>query len=267
MVVSISSAFPTLEMDKYLYTIIVEGDLVGHVYKVGYIHVVISGDYPTTTNIREVTYTHKKDDTTLVMADYPLQTLSSRPFVITYNHDMVYGKYMYTTTTKIPASCTFTLMMVVGEGDIVEYTPTPYDIPFVKEGYAKDVKNAAHIILPTNTYEGDLSDLVIENRNGNVFTSINGRKTTLNVTNPSRYIVTNPTFHGEGVDIPYTYTIDSLISKTKELNDRLQSYGQGRVDSMVRALTCLIERMSTDRNKFVTSTNYKYIVEMIRLML
>jgi hypothetical protein len=275
---------------KYLYTIIVEGDIIGHVHQLGRdkentsCMVVMTGDYPVSSNIREVIYTHKKVDDTIVMADYPLQTLSSRPFVITYEYDMVYGKYVYTTSSHIPRSCLFLLMMIVdGRNDIIDYTPPPHyhhmEEPFVRQGYVRELKRAKHIIIPpnspNNTYDGgDLSDLIIAHSssspNGTILTSVNGRKTTLlNVTTTSsplpRYIVSNPpstlpTFYGDGVEIPHTYTIDSLIAKTKELNDRLERYGEGRVNSMVRCLTCLAERMSTDPNKFITSTNYNHVV-------
>jgi len=258
--------FTISEMDKYLYTIIVENDVIGHVYQLKDTYVIVTGDYPL-SNIREVIYTHKKSDNTMVMADYPLQTLSSRLFVITYDYDMVYGKYMYTTSSLIPTTCVFLLMMIIDQKDIIDYVPHPVEEMFVKEGYVRELKKAKHVIIPTNTYEGDTSDLLIAHRSGNILTSVNGKKTTLNVTNPSRHIIANPTFYGEGVDVPYTYTIDSLIAKTKELNDRLEEYGEGRVNSMIRSLSCMIERMSTDANKFVTSTNYNYVVEMLRLML
>lgn len=240
-------------------------DPLGDVYKIGDIYLVM---YPSTEprNQVDIDYTVKMDDNVDVTTDYPLQKLSSQPYIVTFGKDMAYEKLMYETDTDIPIQCQYKAMLVIRDDQVVDYSPrSNADDMFITAGYAEELKNAKHIFIPNTPYE-PLSDLLIQSRNGDVYTSFNGRKM-ISTGTPSLYMNVVPIFSGEENALPYTYTIESLVEKTKVLNSRLHIYGKKKVESMVRSLQCVIDRISKDDDPFLASLNYDRVSTLVQRLI
>lgn len=255
---------------EYIYTIYIGSDRVGDVYKVTDAYVVYT-DIPEKDNSKKIFFDTKveftsMDDVIEVVPDEPLRELSSQPYVITTDKDIIYNDIMYESNEMIPLQCQYMAMPVVLSTQILEYTiRSPYDTMFIEEGYVRELKDAKHVIVPSTEYP-DIGDLLIQKVEGDTFTSFNGRSTQLKGV-PQGYIYlevkSKPIFTGTIRYPPYTYTQESLVNKFKYLNLRLQKYGSERVRSLLNSLQCVSNRLVKDPNQFSASQVYDRVVTLV----
>lgn len=255
---------------EYIYTIYVGSDRVGDVYKMSDVYVVYT-DIMEKDSCIKVFYDTKvemvnDDDIAEVIPDEPLRELSSQPYIINVEKDIIYNDMMYHTNSCIPIECQFIAMPIVLASQIVEYTlRNPIDVRFIEEGYVRELRDAKHVILPISD-DMNVGDLLIEKVDGDIYTSFNGRSTQLKGVPPtSVYLEVRqcPMFVGTPTYPPYTYTRESLITKCKYLNARLQKYGSERVRSLVNSLQCLSSRLMKDTNQFAASQVYDRVVGLV----
>jgi hypothetical protein len=256
---------------EYAYTICIGSDRMGDVYKVSDAFIVYKDVEHKDANRRDSFFETKVERDTYgevveVIADDPLRELSSQPYIINTECDMIYNDIMYEVVDEIPAQCRYIAMPVIDSSQVMDYVIRhPNDIKFIEEGYVKELRDAKHVIIAPSSYH-NLGDLLIEKVEGDVYTSFNGRCTQLKSSDISTVYVemkTEPIFSGSYRELPYTYTPQSLINKYKYLNMRLQKYGAERVRSMLASLQSVSNRVAKDSNQFAASQIYDKVVSVV----
>lgn len=253
---------------EYIYTVSIDRDVLGSIYKISQAYILLlSKIEEDKKNIRFSLKTEYTGGTVYkVVPDEPLRSLSTQEYIVNTEEEMIYDRNIYETMQPIPLECRYMAIPVIHDWQIIDYTPTNnYDKVFVHDGYARELRDAKYVIIPASDCD-DLSDLLIEKVEGNVYTSFNGRYTIIDGLPTSRYLHTQlcPVFMGEKHDIPFTYTYTSIIAKYVSLNQRLQKYGSSRIRSMIQALQCISNRLVTESNQFEASMSYNDVVALMR---
>lgn len=209
-------------------------------------------------------------DTSSVV-DEPLRNLSSNEYIITTAKSVMRKSEVYTLSSDLPVSCQWKVLPFIKVDDLVDYTSeSDGDMPFLLEGYAREIKNAKHVLIPSdwdmlNEYMA-LPDLLI--MEGGKTSS--GRTLASGSWPPmkSRYIViTEPMiFKGSVRIVPYTYTLQTLYLKYTILNQRIQEYGLNRIKSMSVSLESLSKKILESTDFFRASSLYNDVVAFLEKM-
>lgn len=254
---------------EYVYSVFIDNSHLGDVHQIGNAYVLFFmkvHNGPLHKVHFRIKTEDKDGDIFKVVPDEPLRTLSSQPYIINIDRDMLYKGDLYETYQSIPSCCRYMAIPAINIDQIADYEATcSYDKIFIYEGYATELSKAIYVIIPAVKCT-DISDFLIEKVDGDIYTSFTGRHTTIHGTPTSRYIhiPTCPIFEGQKKNLPFSYTPSSIIAKFNSINERLQSYGRSRVQSMVQALRCASNRMITETNQFEASQSYDNVVSLIR---
>lgn len=215
------------------------------------------------------------------VVDTPLRKLSSNEYIVTTDKAVMHKDKMYKFFGNLPTICQWKAIPFVKTAEIIDYKSTgEIDDLFLKEGYAKELKEASHILVPPE-WE-DLSqtctpyDLLIKkvdglsnrsNSDGVVFHSFSERKG--EIPEPyeinGRYILltSTPRFEGTYKNPPFTYNIDTLVFKCGVLQDRLQAYGATKVESVCASMRSLGQRLKDVNNQFQACSVYDDVVTIL----
>lgn len=202
------------------------------------------------------------------VVDEKLRHLSSDEYIIFTDKQVYYNNKVYKCYTDIPPSCQYKAMFIVKEEDIVEFDTCKYDTPFINRGYAKAVKEADYVLLAKELPEGYTpGDLLVKKKDGSLV-ACTGRKYSVSDVQLSddKYIILDkvPSGTGTPVDIPFSYTPDSLLERTKILNYHLQDYGRRQIESARIAMVSLSERLSQVNDYFKASSIYDDIHNIVK---
>ena len=173
-------------------------------------------------------------------------------------------------------------MIIIRNEDIVDYQPeSEFEHLFIREGYAKELKEAQYILnIKDEKYLSSsctLADLLIkkeEKINGTVvYTGYSGRKTECPSSDKRNGRMINvtkvPKFTGEFKNLPFTYTLESLSRKCVVLQERLNDFGAQKVESLSMAMQSIPDRLMSIENKYRASfiyDDFAEILEKIRKM-
>jgi hypothetical protein len=256
---------------EYIYSIYIGEEHIASIYKMVDVFVGMK-DIEQSSSIKKVFFDNKmdidydKDEVVEPIPDEPLRELSSQPYLINSDKEMIYEDVIYVVVTNsIPMECRYCAMPILQLSDIIDYTiRNPIDSIFIEQGYVRELSSAKHVIMPGEDYVS-LGDFLIEKVDGDTLVSFDSRKTVVKNIPDSIYISVSPipVFTGDIVHPPYTYTPDSLISKTKILNIRLQKYGSERVRSILQSLQCVSQKLISSPNQYASSTLYDKVVNMV----
>lgn len=200
--------------------------------------------------------------------DEPLRKLSSNEYIIiTDKHIMIKDK-IYQTFSPLSSSCHWKAIPIVKMNDIIDYESTnTADIPFLREGYARELSEAETVLVPQDW--DDLSqsctplDLLIKKDN----TSFSGRKGyTPDLSKKiDRYIYLDeiPSFTGEYTYPTFTYNMENLIYKYQLLQYRLRSYGSMKVESSCVSLQSIMKRLREIDNQYMAGSIYDDVVSIL----
>ncbi len=203
--------------------------------------------------------------------DEPLKSLSSNKYIVIMDRCLILGEQMFQIVGSMPSACQWMTMPILHEKDLVTYAGgnMTLDRIFLAEGYARELADA-YCILVSPTWDlgvcTPLDLLIKENKEGTLI-PFSGR-TLKGVTSKKvegRYIfMTNmPEVTGEAIDLPYTYTLDTLASKFKVLQSRLQHYGTSRVESICACLSGIASAIRESPNQFKASQTYEALTSMV----
>lgn len=208
---------------------------------------------------------------TATVVDEPLRTLSSNDYVITTANQLMHKNEVYTLSADLPEKCQWKAMPFIKVDDLIDYTSeSDRDMPFLLEGYARDLKDAKHVLIPSDwsllNERMALPDLLIM-ENGKASsgrTPVSGALSRMT----GRYValIEPIAFKGSIRIVPYTYTMQTLYLKYAVLNKRLQEYGKGRISSMSLSLDSLSKKISEPTDHFKASSLYDDIVTFLEKM-
>jgi len=215
------------------------------------------------------------------VVDEPLRKLSSNEYIVIADKVIMYKDKIYQFFGVLPSSCQWKAIPMVKFDEIIDYK-SKHDVDelFLKEGYAKELRDASYILVPPDW--DDLSpgctpfDLLIKKMDGlsnrAEQTSINlhpfsGRKGELKesyvIDGRYMYLESLPEFEGSCKYPPFTYNIESLFAKYDLLQERLQAYGGNKVESVCASMKSLSQRLRNVSNQFMACSVYNDVVEIL----
>ena len=215
------------------------------------------------------------------VVDEPLRKLSSNEYVVITDKMIMYKDKMYQFFGTLPSQCQWRAIPMVKIDDVIDYKPVAdIDEQFLREGYAKELRDAAYILVPPDwdnlSPECTPFDLLIKKADGISdrsegkdvkFHPFSGRKGI--VEEPyeieGRYIFLTslPVFEGECKYPPFTYNVESLFMKCSLLQDRLQVYGENKVESVCASMRSLAQRLKNVNNQFMACSVYDDVVSIL----
>lgn len=209
------------------------------------------------------------------LPDEPLRSgkLSTQDFLITNSASIIHDSKIYRVTgnekdlkddssrlLEIPEHLRFIAMPVTSESTFIDYVPeSQLEEDFIYEGYGQYVRDCPYILVPPKNFKGftqtcRMEDLLIQTITGTTYKSISGRLAEIpNVKyTEGRYIhlTSIPKFTGTAKDLPFIHTKDSLLNKSEVLNERLQAYGDDRLNSANIALASLPSAINRIKNRY-----------------
>lgn len=203
-----------------------------------------------------------------IPVDPRLDKLSSMPYLVVNDDTIIFGDRVFEASMTIPEQYRWSALPIVQAESLVEYDPTELDFPFINDGYVSEVKDAKYIIIAPESDNISTIDLLIRGVGANGYESFSGRN--IHVDNidriDGRYIYTSSPPVASGItdiDIPYTYTKDSLHGRFILLQDRLRDYGAGRVSSIVSAMESMRPLLQSRENQYRAASIYDEIHDMV----
>ena len=208
---------------------------------------------------------------TASVVDESLRNLSSNEYVITTAKSLMRKGDVYVLSSDLPEQCQWKAMPFIKVDDLIDYiSESDSDMPFLLEGYARDLKNARYVLIPGDwnmlNERMTLPDLLIMDggKTASGRTPVNGTLPRLK----DRYvaIIEPMAFKGDMRTIPYTYTIQTLYLKYTILNKRIQEYGLNRIKSMSLSLESLSKKILESTDFFRSSSLYNDVVAFLEKM-
>lgn len=214
------------------------------------------------------------------VVDEPLRKLSSNEYIIITDKAVMHGGKMYQTFGNLPAQCHWRAIPFVKVDDIVDYKSTgEIDDMFLKEGYARELKEATHILIPPDWNALSPSctpyDLLIKRTDsvssGNIkdliFHPFSGRRGIIpepyQIDERYVYLDSMPKFEGPCSYPPFTYNLETLIYKCAVLQDRLEEYGTMKVDSVCASMRSIAKRLKEVKNQYMACSVYDDVVAIL----
>lgn len=205
--------------------------------------------------------------------DESLRKLSSNEYIVFTNNSIIHKDKVLYTKDIIPSICHWKAIPYVPSKDLIDYkSKNKIDKYFIDEGFARELKNASYVVIPTDWNMLSKSctpyDLLIAKIDRNTFHPISGRKYDIQEEYEiidDRYIILNelPTLT-ESCTLPsYTYNTESLTNKYNILQDRLQLYGRNRVKSINASLRSVTQRLDELDNQYMASSIYNDVSHLI----
>lgn len=203
--------------------------------------------------------------------DEPLRKLSSTDYIIITDNKLMYKDKIYQFYTTVSSICMWKAIPFIKIDDIIDYQGVKeIDELFLKEGYARELKDASHILVPPSWEDLSPSctpyDLLIRKKD-TTFIPFSGRTGSIEETDEvdGRYIYLSsmPIFNGECKYPPITYNLETLIYKYDVLQERLQSYGSTRVDSICTSMKSLTMKLINIDNQFLASSIYDDVTRIL----
>lgn len=235
---------------------------VGVLTDMGDYHVIVAED--AVPDLPIMTLTHRMG----VPVDPRLDRLSSMPYIIVNDDTIIHGDRVFGTSMTIPEMYRWSALPIVHRENLVEYEPTELDYPFINDGYVSEIRDAKYIIIAPESDSINTIDLLIREVGDDGYESFSGR--TIHVDKidriDGRYIHTSSIPMATGltdIDIPYTYTKDSLHGRFIMLQDRLQDYGTERVASAVTALESMRPLLESRENQYKAASVYDEVHELV----
>lgn len=214
------------------------------------------------------------------VVDEALRRLSSNEYIVLTDKAVMHGGKMYQTFGNIPSQCHWRAIPFVKLDDIIDYKSTgEIDDMFLREGYARELKEAVHILVPPDW--DALSplctpyDLLIkkidnsssENKKDTVFIPFSGRIGIIpesgQINGRYIYLDTMPRFEGTCIYPAFTYNMETLIYKYGVLQDRLEVHGSMKVDSVCASMRSIAQRLKDVKNQFMACSVYDDVVAIL----
>lgn len=217
------------------------------------------------------------------VADEPLRKLSSTmEYIIVTDKVVIYKDNIYQPLgdALIPAICHFKAIPYIKMENIIDYKSTgEIDDVFLREGYAKELKESTHILVPPDwdSFSATCTpyDLLIKKVDGlsnraatkPIFTHFSERKADIpegyEIDGRYIHISSIPRFEGICKYPPVTLNMETLFYKYDVLQERLQVYGSNKVDSIYASMRAIAERLKQVPNQFLASSVYDDIVSIL----
>ncbi len=203
-----------------------------------------------------------------IPVDPRLDKLSSMPYLIVNEDTIIYGDRVFDTSMTVPEMYRWSALPIVHRENLVEYEPIDLDYPFINDGYVSELRDAKYIIIAPESDGISTIDLLIRRIGANGYESFSGRTIHMDKIDriDGRYIHTSSIPVASGltdIDIPYTYTKDSLHGRFILLQDRLQDYGTERVASAVTALESMRPLLESRENQYKAASIYDEVHELV----
>lgn len=202
--------------------------------------------------------------------DEPLRKLSSTEYLITTQKNVIYKDRKYRFFGELPTACQYKAIPI-SKSEVVDYSPkNDIEIALLSEGYAHEVKDSQYILIPpsvqfSNTFHP--YDVFVKGKDNDTYIFHSGRvpdKLDIDrIDGKYIYLKSIPTFTGDIVEPPFTYTTDTLVNKYIILQERLQKYGKQRVQSLCTAMRSLSQRISQIQDQFKASNVYDDVVMIL----
>lgn len=209
--------------------------------------------------------------------DEPLRKLSSNDYVILTDKTAVIKDRMYSLAGTVPYLCRWKAIPMIKMDELVDVqSENDIDDLLLREGYAKELKNAACILMPPSLDEFSSSctpyDLLVkkieDTSSGYTIIPFSERKITIpkeQVTVEGRYLICEemPKFSGQCRYPPFTYNMDTLVSKFEILQKRLHNYGSEKVESVCTSMNSIASKLRSLENQFIASSIYDDVVALL----
>lgn len=210
--------------------------------------------------------------------DPQLRNLSSIPYmVITNDCIFIDDKTYKAISSTIPKQIQYKVIPIVNNFDIIDYKieEKVYDNLFIIQNYVRELKEAEMIIIPVSPLNIDmfsLGDLLaksyVESKGQLIFTSYSGVTITVKdeyiEEKAKRYIFVNGMdIKGTSIDLPLTYTKQSLIQKYEILQERLNEYGKIRIETISTTLRSIPDLLKNVPNKYIASSIYEDVSKLV----
>lgn len=206
------------------------------------------------------------------VVDEPLRTISSNEYMIVMDDMVLYKDKVYRSYGKIPQQTHWMVIPKIDTINIIDYKSTnDVDDMFLREGYARELRDAKYIVVPPDWNNLSASctpyDLLIKEMKDRVYTSYSGRSfiidNPLSIEDRYVYISDIPELDGVCVYPPFTYNMDTLLYKYDILQDRLQHYGMMKVDSLCVSMISLSQRLKSVKNQYKACSIYDDVVSIL----
>lgn len=243
-------------MEEY-YSLYDGNELIGTIINIYNCWILSTSD----KSEKKIKLTKEKDSS----IDPELLTLSSEPYILTYDNYIIKGEKKY--SVFLPKYIRFKAMPIISNMNrIIDYIPRDkLEELFIEHGYAKEVKNSLFIIL-TDKYE-HLLDMLIKDYdfNNKIFTSFSGRRIKIKKFDlKNRYIYPSSSliYEGKFSDVDKTYTMESLCSLYDKLNNQFYIYCQNKSKAIFNTLQTLSTLIEDVKNPYKLSELYDYVVKL-----
>lgn len=209
-----------------------------------------------------------KDLTKTSDVAYRNLTGTTSPYIIIFNNIIVYDKYIYYIKDKLISDVMFKGIMIIDTTSIISYDGPfgMYENIFIKARYVKELNECKYILIPKRFDINMLAGyLITDIQANNTYVTSDNRYIT-NVTELKRevngkhtyiFVDNRMTYNGVPKILPKTYTLNSLIEKTDEINATLTDIAKDKIKCMSLSIASLSSILNKVTNPIKILTLYK----------